>query len=78
MIRSSEIELHVRAKALFERENLGCVWNIPADASSRRIYRYANLIERQNYLARVREQMRAEGVHLEAGEENLLQPKPGR
>ena len=59
MIRKSELELHAMAKALFESENMGRVWNIPTNAPSKP-YRYAGLMERQNYLARVRDQMRQE------------------
>lgn len=76
MIRSSEIEIHVRAKELYERENPGCFWRMPANTSAlpRTLYRTAGLIERQAYLGRVREQMRAEGVFLEVDE---CPPQPG-
>lgn len=79
MIRSSELELHARAQKLFEQENPGRFWRVPPNlpikpSSSQRI---ASLIERQTYLARVREQMRSEGVHLEGDEEKPPQPKPG-
>ena len=78
MIRSSELELHARAKELYERENPGRLWRVPPGALPNpvRPYRLAGLIERQNYLARIRDQMRAEGIVLET-EENPPQPRLG-
>jgi hypothetical protein len=79
LIRSSELELHARAQKLFEQENPGRLWRIPPSlpvrpSSSERI---AGLVERQIYLARVREQMRAEGVQTIPDEESPPQPEPG-
>lgn len=68
MIRKSELELHAKAKALFERENQGRVWNVPADAPSRQGFQYADLMERQDYLARVRDQMRQDGQEVSEGD----------
>jgi predicted AAA+ superfamily ATPase len=64
LIRPSELELHARAQKLFEHENPGRFWRTPASFPIAPSYseRIAGLIERQAYLARVREQMRAEGV----------------
>lgn len=75
MIRSSELELHARAKELFERENPGRLWRVPSDSppNPMKPYRTAGLIERQNYLGRIRAQMHAEGMVLET-EENPPQP----
>ena len=75
MIRSTEIELHARAQKLFESENPGRLWRVPTGSQIAAVVsdRTANMMERQTYLARVRNQMRREGVFLEV-EENPSQP----
>lgn len=80
MVRSSELELHARAKELFERDNPGRLWrapvgSAPGSASDRSA---AGLIERQNYLSRIRAQMRAEGVQLATEEDNSPQLSLGK
>ena len=77
MIKSPELELHARAQELFERENPGYLWRVPIDTKDKftASQRTAGLIERQMYLARVRVQMRAEGVTL-APEENSQRREP--
>ncbi|WP_156368967.1 hypothetical protein [Methylobacterium sp. Leaf100] len=71
MIRQSELDVHVRAQELFERENPGCLWRAPPSAAYQPSAprRTASMIERQIYLARVRERMQAEGVQLVTDEE---------
>ncbi len=75
MVRSSELEVHARAKELFERENPGRLWRAPVGSvqGSADDLSTANLMERQNYLSYIRAQMRAEGMHLEAEEKNPSQ-----
>ena len=65
-MRSSELELHARAKDLFERENPGRLWRPPVGTSaiSRVAQEAASLIERQNYLSQTRAHMQAEGAKL--------------
>ena len=72
MIRQSELELHARAKALFESEHPGRLWRAPVGSApgSADGLSAAGLIERQNYLARVRAEMRAEGKRFETETEN--------
>lgn len=72
MIRQSELELHARAKDLFESEHPGRLWRAPVgSAPGSAIDRSAaGLVERQNYLARVRAEMRAEGKRFETEAEN--------
>lgn len=71
MIRQSELDVHTRAEELFERENPGCLWRSPTSAAYRPSAprRTASMMERQIYLARVRERMQAEGVPLVTDEE---------
>lgn len=79
-MRSSELELHARAQELFERENPGRLWRTPvgAPANSPTSQATASLIERQNYLLRIRNQMRAEGAELITDEENRSEALRGR
>jgi hypothetical protein len=58
--------MHARAKELFELENPGRLWRPPVGtpAISRVAQEAASLIERQNYLSRIRAQMQAEGAKL--------------
>ncbi len=78
MVRSSELEVHARAKKLFEQENPGRLWRAPLGAmqGSASDRSAAGLIERQNYLSRVRTEMRAEGVQIETEEETPPQIAP--
>lgn len=71
MIRQSELDVHARAEELFERENPECLWRSPPSAAYQPSAprRTASMIERQIYLARVRERMQAEGVPLVTDEE---------
>ena len=64
--------LHTRAKRLFEQENPGRLWRVPAGTKSDSpvARKSADLMERQNYLARVRASMRAEGAILETEEDS--------
>ena len=80
MVRSSELELHARAQELFERENLGRLWRAPfgALANSPASQTAASLVERQNYLVRIRAQMRDEGAELITDEENRSGALRGR
>lgn len=79
MIRPSELELHARAKELFERENLGRLWRVPNGASvNLGAHTVASLIERQIFLSRVRAQMRAEGAVLITEDESLSGASSGR
>ena len=72
MVRSSELELHARVQELFEKENPGRLWRAPvgAPANSPASQTAATLVERQNYLARMRNLMRAEGAELVTNEES--------
>ncbi|MET3691648.1 hypothetical protein [Methylobacterium goesingense] len=65
----------MRAQELFERENPGRLWRAPSGTTPGSIVdrSAAGLLERQNYLSRVRTKMRAEGVQIEKDEENLTQ-----
>jgi hypothetical protein len=80
LVRSSELELHARAQELFERENPSRLWRTPvgAPANSPASQAAASLIERQNYLFRIRGQMRAEGSELITDEENRSGALRGR
>jgi hypothetical protein len=71
VIRQSELDVHARAEELFERENPGCLWRAPPKVAYQPFAprRTASMIERQTYLARVRERMQAEGVQLVTDEE---------
>jgi len=80
LVRSSELELHARARELFERENLGRLWRTPvgAPANSPASQTAASLVERQNYLVRIRAQMRDEGAMIVTEEESLSRALGGR
>jgi hypothetical protein len=80
VLRSSELELHARAKVLFERESPGRLWRSPVGSAqgSAQDRSAANLVERQVFLSRVRTQMRAEGVELVTDEESPPQHGTGR
>ena len=60
MIRQTELEMHERAKALFEQENPGTLWRMSSGKEPPVGQRFATLIERQHMLARIRRQMRQE------------------
>lgn len=72
MIRQTELELHERAKALFEQENPGTLWRLSSGKKPPKGQRFATVIERQEMLARVREAMRREGMDLEADRVDAL------
>jgi len=80
LVRSSELELHARARELFEHENLGRLWRAPvgAPANSPASQTAASLVERQNYLVRIRAQMRDEGAAMVTEEESLSEALGGR
>lgn len=65
MIRHTELELHRRAQALFEAENPGRLWRQPTGVKPPLGQRYAEIVERQGYIARVRTDMQREGIQLE-------------
>ena len=79
-MRSSELELHARAQDLFEQENPGRLWRPPVGtpAISRVAQEAASLIERQNYLSRIRAQMQAEGAKLVTEAESRSETLRGR
>lgn len=60
MIRHLELEIYERAKELFERENPGKLWRLPVGIDSIVGQKLSALTERQNYLTRIRDQVRAE------------------
>lgn len=64
MIRTTEIELHAKAQKLLDDENSSRFWRLSTEFRAHRFaaVRIAGLIERQAILARVREQMRIDGV----------------
>ena len=80
MLRSSELELHARAKDLFERENPGRLWRPPVGTSaiSRVAQEADSLIERQNYLSQTRAQMQSEGTKLVTEAESRSEATRGR
>jgi hypothetical protein len=80
LVRLSELELHARAKVLFEQENPGRLWRSPVGSAlgSAQDQSAASLVERQVLLSRVRAQMRAEGVELVTDEESPPQHGAGR
>jgi len=80
VIRPSELELHARARELFERENPGRLWRAPigTPANSPIAQRAAGLVERQNILVQVRAQMRAEGAEVTTEDESLSEASGGR
>jgi hypothetical protein len=80
VIRLSELELHARAKELFERENPGRLWRAPigTPANSPIAQRAAGLVERQDVLAHIRTQMRAEGAEMTTEDESLSESSGGR
>jgi len=73
MIRSLQLELHARAKELFERENPGRLWRAPVGTpvDSPVAQAAAGLTERRDILIRVRTQMRVESTKLVAEKESL-------
>lgn len=70
MIRLSELEAQKRAQALFEKENPGKAWRLTSGNLNFALQpkKVAGLIERQNYLSRVRAEMLNEGLRLEVEE----------
>lgn len=68
MIRQTELELHERAKTLFEQENPGALWRLSSGIEPPRGQRFATLIERQDYLSRIRHDMRQEGANTDVDE----------
>jgi hypothetical protein len=65
---------------MFERENPNRLWRAPigTPANSPIAQRAAGLVERQNVLARIRIEMRAEGADLATEEESLAEASGSR
>jgi len=72
MIRQTDLELHERAKALFEKESPGALWRLSSGKQPPIGQRFATLIEHQEMLARIREAVRQEGMDLEADRVDAL------
>ena len=61
MSRHLELEIYEKAKELFEQENPGQFWRLPFGIYPVTGQEPRELIKRQSYLTRVRDQMHAEG-----------------